>query len=162
SPGAVSGGATRAPAVRTISAVRPEIPIEVEAAIEEAMAQRPEERFPRAADFARALRVPGVATASGGGARQRRRGRGRGRAAGPGGRNDQAGATGDPDGGRSGDRRGDGAAAGGALPAGGRLWAGPARAGGRDGIGGGGAAAAPRAGALARGADRPGGTGHAG
>ncbi len=79
SPGAVSGGATRAPAIRTISAVRPEIPIEVEAAIEEAMAQRPEERFPRAADFARALRLPGVATASG--ARQRRRVRWRWRAA---------------------------------------------------------------------------------
>src|SRR6185295_15625294 len=71
SPGAVSGGAAHAPTVRTISAVRPAIPIEVETAIEEAMAQRPEERFPRAADFARALREPGVGTVSG--ARLRRR-----------------------------------------------------------------------------------------
>ena len=67
SPGS-SFGASRAP---TISAVQPAIPIEVEAAIEEAMAQRPEERFPRAADFARALREPGMATVSG--ARRRRR-----------------------------------------------------------------------------------------
>jgi tetratricopeptide (TPR) repeat protein len=73
SPGSVSGGAAQAPPIRTISAVQPTIPLEVEAAIEEAMAQRPEERFPRAADFARALRVPGVATVSG--ARQRSRGR---------------------------------------------------------------------------------------
>jgi len=68
SPGATSVGAGQAP---TISAVQPAIPIEVEAAIEEAMAQRPEERFPRAADFARALREPGMATVSG--ARRRRR-----------------------------------------------------------------------------------------
>jgi aminoglycoside phosphotransferase (APT) family kinase protein len=61
-PGAVSGGATQAP---RISAVQPAIPIEVEAAIEEAMAQRPEERFPRAADFARALRAPSMGTVSG-------------------------------------------------------------------------------------------------
>ena len=66
-PGAVSGGATQAP---RISAVQPAIPIEVEAAIEEAMAQRPEERFPRAADFARALRAPSMGTVSG--ARRRR------------------------------------------------------------------------------------------
>jgi len=68
SPGSVSGGAAQAP---TISAVQHGIPLEVEAAIEMAMAQRPEERFPRAADFARALREPGMATVSG--ARRRRR-----------------------------------------------------------------------------------------
>ena len=62
SPGAVSGGATQAP---TISSVQPAVPLEIEAAIEEAMAQRPEERFPRAADFARALRQPGMGTVSG-------------------------------------------------------------------------------------------------
>jgi len=65
SPGAVSGGAAQAPAIRTISSVQPPVPIEVEAAIEMAMAQRPEERFPRAADFARALRDSGAATVSG-------------------------------------------------------------------------------------------------
>jgi eukaryotic-like serine/threonine-protein kinase len=74
-PGASPGGGARAP---TISAVRPAIPIEVEAAIEEAMAHRPEERFPRAADFARALREPGVATVSG--ERRRHRARRRWRA----------------------------------------------------------------------------------
>ena len=67
-PGGSLSGAAQA---RTISAVRPAVPIKVEAAIEEAMAQRPEERFPRAADFARALREPGVATVSG--ARHQRR-----------------------------------------------------------------------------------------
>ena len=66
-----SGSSIVAQQVRTISAVRPAVPIEVDAAIEEAMAQRPEERFPRAADFARALREPGVATVSG--ARHQRR-----------------------------------------------------------------------------------------
>ena len=76
SPGSVSGGAANA---ARISAIQPTIPIEVEAAIEEAMAQRPEERFPRAADFARALRVPGAATESG--ARRRRRVQRRWRAA---------------------------------------------------------------------------------
>jgi len=75
-PGASPGGGARAP---TISAVHPAIPIEVEAAIEEAMAHRPEERFPRAADFARALREPGVATVSG--ERRRHRARRRWRAA---------------------------------------------------------------------------------
>ena len=74
--GGSRGGAAQA---RTISAVRPEVPIEVEAAIEEAMAQRAEERFPRAADFARALREPGAATVSG--ARRQRRTRRRWRAA---------------------------------------------------------------------------------
>jgi len=71
SPGSVSGGAAQAPAIRTISSVQPAVPLEVEAAIEEAMAQRPEDRFPRAADFAKALRLPGAGTVSG--ARQRRR-----------------------------------------------------------------------------------------
>ncbi|HEV8399205.1 MAG TPA: serine/threonine-protein kinase [Gemmatimonadales bacterium] len=71
SPGSVSGGAAQAP---TISSVQPAVPLEVEAAIEEAMAQRPEERFPRAADFAKALRMPGVGTVSSG-ARQRRQAR---------------------------------------------------------------------------------------
>ena len=64
---------------RTVSVLQPAIPIEVEAAIEEAMALRAEERFPRAADFARALREPGAATVSG--ARRQRRTRRRWRAA---------------------------------------------------------------------------------
>jgi tetratricopeptide (TPR) repeat protein len=63
----------RGEATRSISHVRPAVPDAIVLAIEVALANRPGERFPRAADFARALVEPGVATISGERRRQRTR-----------------------------------------------------------------------------------------
>jgi tetratricopeptide (TPR) repeat protein len=57
----------------SISSVRPAVPDAVVLAIEVALAQRPGERFARAAEFARALVEPGPATISGERRRQRTR-----------------------------------------------------------------------------------------
>jgi tetratricopeptide (TPR) repeat protein/tRNA A-37 threonylcarbamoyl transferase component Bud32 len=60
-------------AAPSISRIRPAVPDAIVLAIEVALARRPGERFPRAADFARALVEPGVATISGERRRQRTR-----------------------------------------------------------------------------------------
>ncbi|HEV8264009.1 MAG TPA: serine/threonine-protein kinase [Gemmatimonadales bacterium] len=75
-PYSATRSAARPPSV---SAARPAVPLEVVLAIETAIAQRPEDRFARAAEFARALVEPGAATISG--ERRRRRTRRRWRAA---------------------------------------------------------------------------------
>ena len=74
----LAGGTTGEPPP-SISSVRPAVPDDVVLAIEVALAKRPDERFPRAAEFARALVEPGVATISG--ERRRRRKQRRWRAA---------------------------------------------------------------------------------
>jgi len=74
----LAGGTTGEPPP-SISSVRPAVPDDVVLAIEVALAKRPGERFPRAAEFARALVEPGVATISG--ERRRRRKQRRWRAA---------------------------------------------------------------------------------
>jgi tetratricopeptide (TPR) repeat protein len=74
----LAGGGGGAINGKSISSVRPAVPDAVVLAIEVALAKRPGERFPRAADFARALVEPGMGTVS---VERQRRARRRWRAA---------------------------------------------------------------------------------